>query len=85
MDSSLFSKYENMKPSKSRRSPEGDMILMFMERLNMGREETGYSKITFGRMKKYLKGYDMYVLYMECERAKSFGKYFWWKLKNDKK
>ncbi len=84
MDSSLFSKYENMKPSKSRRSLEGDMIMMFMEKLNAGREETGYPKITFGRMKKLLKPYDMYVFYMQCEGANNFGRFFWWKIKNDK-
>lgn len=72
---------KKLEVKKSRRSEKGDLVDTFLSKLNPPRIKDGYSKLTFGRMAKLLKGKDIYPLFKECEKAKDFSKYFWYKIK----
>lgn len=78
LKSHLHFKFEE---KKSRRSEKGDLIDTFLLKINEARVKDGFKKVSFGRMAKLLKGQDLYPFLKECERAKNFSKYFWFKIK----
>ena len=90
--SSLFSKYEGLlsvAPVKTRRSERGDLIDMFLLKLNPERVSKGYKPLSFAFVSKFFKDRKMdipqiYAFYRDCERAKNFGSYFWWSCKIDR-
>lgn len=78
---SLFSILKDYKPSK----PEGrkDVLLKFMEKINVQRESTGYTKLPFvffATKMKHLDLWDLRIFYGSCCDAKDFVTYWWWAL-----
>lgn len=71
------------------RNVREEYIDKILEIVNPGRVEAGYSKYTFSRVAGQLKkiGVDksnIYQFYQECERANNFGKFYHWRIKQDK-
>jgi len=64
-----------------------DLVNQFV--LGLHRTATaGYKRATFAQINgqlRYASNHDLYVLLKECEKAKNFGAFFWWKLKQSKK
>jgi len=78
---SLFSKYQELKPIRSRRSERSDLISYFLEKINASREGTQYKPLTIGYMAHLLSIYsvsDLYLLRIKCDNAKTFAKCFWY-------
>ncbi len=73
-------------PQKSRRTEYGDLLDLFLPKLNEGRAERKLPLLTHARLARMLKkgGVSqtyLYAFYKECERANNFSAFFWWKLK----
>lgn len=78
-----------LKIVKSRRTEYGDQLNLFLEKLNPGRVETGRSPLTHARLARTLKRGKippsfLYAFYQECNNARNFASYFWWRVKNPK-
>jgi len=59
----------------------------FVDRINAERKKDGFKALSptvFGVRLAKIKTRDLYKFYSECEEAKNFSKYFWWKLKEMK-
>jgi hypothetical protein len=71
-------------PSKVK-SQRGELIGMFLEKLNEGRIGTKYPPIKVGRLAVMLAPIkstsDLRAFYGECSQAKNFSSYFFWKYK----
>lgn len=65
-------------------SERGELLDKFLERLNPPRVAAGFRKLSHGFLAKKLEGVptdDLYAFYKECERAHSFSRWFWYKLR----
>ena len=74
------------KPVKIRgpRSPREELIEKFRQRLNQDRVGTSYKPLSYVIVLKKLEHISdegLYHFYKDCERAKHFSKYFFYKLK----
>ena len=73
---------DRFKPSKLTNERQ-ELVQRFLERINTYR--TGiykpFSPKEMGIILKKIKTSDLHAFYQECERAKHFYKFFWWKLK----
>lgn len=71
-------------PSKVK-SQRGELIGLFLEKLNQGRIGTKYPPIKAGRIAVMLSPIkstsDLRAFYGECDQAKNFSSYFFWKYK----
>lgn len=70
-----------------RRTERGEWLKKFCDRMNPERVAMKLRPITIPRMAVMLHGVptgDLYAFWQACERAKHFGKYFWWSI-NPKK
>lgn len=75
--------FEAARKKKTKKQERGEMFRFFMERLNPGRKEAGYTPLTEARLGYILQGIrtsDLYALQSKCEKAKSFSKTFWWEI-----
>ncbi len=73
-------KYRTVKSTA--RNEREEILGRFLERLNADRGK--YPAITYARLAKLLKGKDLYAWYNDLDKANSFSKLFWWRLKNNK-
>lgn len=81
----LFSKYETIAPVKGKRpSPRGELINMFLEKLNSDRVLSGFKPLTAGFISMRLAQSQvktkeqLYAFYNDCKNSKiGFSKYFW--------
>lgn len=74
-------------PLKSPRSERGELIGLFLERLNNDRLGSKYKPLTaarVGMMLRFLKTPDLRAFFRECEYAGNFSKFFWWRFKEAK-
>lgn len=66
------------------RNEREELLDKFLAKLNLARIGTAYAPLTIGRLVKILEGVptkDLYAFLRDCERARSFSKYFFWALK----
>jgi len=80
--SAHISRYTGSK--KAPGTERGELMLYFLERLNMARVRDGIGKLTMPRMGKILEAIptkDLYYLKSVCEKATDFSKKFWWEIK----
>ena len=79
----------SMPKKKDRATERGELLLYFMQKLNMPRGRDGMPPLTIGRMAKTLEGIptlDLYFLKSICDDAQrrgdidSFSKKFWWEI-----
>lgn len=78
---SLFSKYQDLKPIRSRRSERSDLVSYFLEKINASRVGTVYKPLTIEYMAVLLSAYSvsqLYQLRIKCDNAKTFAKCFWY-------
>jgi hypothetical protein len=83
----LFRKYQKV-PDKRHRSERGDLVEIFLSRLNPGRKAKGYPLLSHGRLAYLLTGIktaDLYYLLSVCNDAERrgypFSAIFWRELK----
>ncbi len=84
----LFSRYR-FSTVKSRNTEYGDMLNKFLDKLNPDRVSNNFSPLAIGRLAGELKRAkyatsQLYAFYQECERAKNFSSYFWFRIKERK-
>lgn len=81
----LFGQY-TLAPKRTRRTPRGDLIELFMAELNPPRVTMKLKPLSFPFLSRFFKernmdDHQMYCFYQDCKRAKVFGSYFWWSCK----
>lgn len=62
----------------------GDLVGQLVDELN----KTAKPQVTWKQINGQLRGYTnhgIYILMQECSRARNYGAFFWWKLKENKK
>lgn len=77
----LFGKYV-LEPKRTRRTPRGDLIELFMSELNPPRRAMKLRDLSFPYLSRFFKErkmdeHQIYCFYQDCKRAKNFGSYFW--------
>lgn len=66
------------------RTPRQEMLDKFLARLNYTREQDGFKPLTYSRLAsllQYVPDADLYPFFKQCEQARHFSKFFWYKLK----
>lgn len=75
---------EKFSPKKNApRSEREEVLQKFLERLNHSRKEAGIPPMSYGRLAKIFTGVptsDLYPFYKTCEGARSFSRFFWWRV-----
>jgi len=75
-------KFQKKKPGAPRGRRE-ELIQSFMLPINEARKRDGFEPLSQPAMAKKLKHIeDLYPFYNECQRARSFSRFFWWALEN---
>lgn len=62
----------------------GDLVGVLVDELN----KTAKPPVTWKQINGQLRGYTnqgIYILTQECHRARNFGAFFWWKLKENRR
>lgn len=86
--STLFDQQPSKQALPNIRSERDELIQMFTDRLNLSRKQAGYKAYPVRAVAvklSHLSVRDMRDFYKDCERANSFGAYFHWALKPEKR
>jgi hypothetical protein len=73
------------KKSGEPRTQREELLDKFLSKLNPDREKAGFPPYSHARLARMLKGMttqQLYILFRECDQARSFGGLLKWKLKN---
>lgn len=72
---------------KTRRTERGDLLELFLSRINPARLEKKLTPLSIAFMSRFFSMRKMdvsqvYQFYKDCDRANNFSAYFWWSTKN---
>lgn len=86
---SLLQGYKLQETKRTRRTERGDLLDLFLNRLNPERTRSGYKPLSVAFLSRFFSERHMsvpqiYQFYRDCERANDFSKYFWYMTKVQK-